>query len=115
MGYSGYCFMLSSIFCRLRSALSHLVTSKLAFAFYSRSSCFTFSIISSLSFSRFLSLFRLEMERLWGRDRIPEDFVARFPYGLPVADRVADLEEWALVYLGRLLLFRLLPFKFRSV
>ena len=55
------------------------------------------------------------MERLWGRDRIPEDFVARFPYGLPVADRVADLEEWALVYLGRLLLFRLLPFKFRSV
>ena len=111
MGCSGYYFILMSIFCLLFSALSHLVTSKEAFAFCSLSSCFTFSIISSLSFNRLRSLFRLEMDRLCGRWRIAEDLAVRWlSCGLPVfplADRVADLDEWALCWRGRLLLLRL--------
>ena len=70
---SGYYFIFISIFYLFLSALSHLVTSKDAFAFCNLSNCFTFSIMSSLSFRRFLSLLRLEMERLCGRKRTADD------------------------------------------
>ena len=53
--------MFPSSFYRCFSALSHFVTSKDAFAFYSLSSYLKFSIISSLSFIRLRSLFKLEM------------------------------------------------------
>ena len=109
---SGYCFILTSSFYLFRSALSHLVTSKDAFAFCNLSNCFTFSIISSLSLRRFRSLLRLEMERLCGLDFNADDFeVLNWPYGLPAvlprAESVAERDECALFYRGRLLLLRL--------
>ena len=61
IGCSGYCFMLPSSFYRCFSALSHFVTSNDAFAFYSLSSYLKFSLMSSLSFMRLRSLFKLEM------------------------------------------------------
>ena len=94
----GYCFILTSIFYLCFSALSHLVTSKDAFAFCNLSNCFTFSIISSLSLRRFRSLLRLEMERLCGLDFKADDLEAlNWPYGLPAvvprAESVAERDE----------------------
>ena len=66
MGCSGYCFKLPSNFWRCFSALSHLVTSKLALAFCSRASCLMFSFMSFLSLMRFRSSLRDDMLREWG-------------------------------------------------
>ena len=67
--------------------------------------------MSSLSLRRFLSLLRLEMVRLCGRERNADDFEVLKAYGfpaeLPLADSVADRDECALFYRGLLLLLRL--------
>ena len=97
IGGSGYYFMLSNNLCRCFSWFSHFVTSKEAFAFCNRYNYFTFSSINSFSFRRFRSLFRLEIEREWGRVLIFEDLDGRGPR----ADSV-ERSEWALGYRGRL-------------
>ena len=98
MGGSGYYFMLFNNLCRCFSWFSHLVTSKEAFAFCNRYNYFTFSTISSFSLRRFRSLFRLEMEREWGRVLSVVDLEGRGPR----ADSDAERSEWALGCRGRL-------------
>lgn len=97
MGASGYCFISLSLLCLYFSSLSHLVTSKDALACCSLSSCLKFSIINSLSFIRFLSPFRLEIEREWGLTLI---VLVRMDTLPPLADRV-DLLDFALPDLYR--------------
>ena len=107
-GGSGNCFIFCIIFCRFFSYLSHLVTSKEAFAFYRRSSCLKFSIISSLSLRRFLSLFKLLIDLECGLILIA-DLVARcFDYPADIVDR-SDLALPDRFFLGRFWELKALP------
>ena len=90
MSGSGNLCIFPSNFYRYRSALSHLVTSKLALAFYSRFNCLTFDTISSRSLILLCSLFIEAMLR--------ERFLLRgssSPYE-SVTDRLDLAEAWRL-------------------
>ena len=89
--------MLPNNLYRCFSWFSHFVTSKEAFAFCNRYNYFTFSTISSFSFRRLRSLFRLEIEREWGRVLSFVDLEGRGPR----ADNDTERSEWALSYRGR--------------
>ena len=67
IGASGNLWRFTKSFCRCLSARSHLVTSKLAFAFYRRFNCLTFLTISSRSLMRLRSLLTDEILRERGR------------------------------------------------
>ena len=110
-GYSGYYFKFYISLYLFFSALSHFVTSKDALAFYNLSNYLTFSIISSLSFSRLRSLFKLEMllECLY---RIVEVFAFLSPFLADNVDRSDRALGCRCRYLGCESVLKALPSRY---